>query len=89
MNPYRIAHPGEFIFKRDSAGVETVEHGGLVFATMAGPGHIEAVDPLSDDRPSDLMVDAAIAKAKTAGFWSNGTPAATMSPVAVTVQVEP
>ncbi len=88
MKSYRIARPGEFTFKRDSAGVETVEYGGLIFATMNGPDSIEFI---SMRKGLELIETGhkAIAAAKHAGFWSKGTPAATMSPVAVTVQVGP
>lgn len=86
--PYRIAKPGEFIFKRDSAGVETVEHGDLIFATMQGPSKIDFVD-LSLGWHLLTTGHRAMTKAREAGFWSKGTPAATMSPVSVTVQVGP
>lgn len=89
MKPYRIANPGEFTFKRDSEGVETVEHGGLIFATMSGPRRMVYVDPLGIDAPRNEAVADAILAARKAGFWTMGTPAATMSPVSVTVQVVP
>ncbi len=83
--PYRIAKSGEFTFKRDSAGVETVEHNGCIIATLWPKGHITI--------GTTVATIAAMMKAKDvaqrAGFWTMGTPAATTSPVSVTVQVGP
>lgn len=89
MKPYRIAKPGEFTFKRDSAGVETVEHSSLIFATMNGPTRATYLDLLRSGHPSMDSVASAISAAKRAGFWTMGTHAAMMSPVSVTVQVGP
>lgn len=80
---FRIAHPGEFTFKRDSTGRETVEVDGLIFATMHGPGRIHYMDHVRDGISASGAIDAA----QRAGFWAMGTPAHTHSPVSVTVQV--
>lgn len=84
MTIYRIAQAGEFTFKRDSAGVETIECHGTVFATMNGPMTIRFLEvPGIDTR----KVDDAIERARSSGFWSMGKPGPSMSPVFVTVQV--
>jgi len=83
---FRIAQPGEFTFKRDCDGRETVEHGGLVFATMDGPDHIEFI---SMRKGLELIENghAAMAKARQRGFWNLGTPTHGQSPVVCTVKV--
>lgn len=89
MSIFRVARPGEFTFKRDSAGVETVEHQGLIIGNTAmrplGP-----VVFLRGGITQEIVVDQAHEAAdlaRSAGFWSMGTPAPSMSPVSVTVQV--
>ena len=78
---FRIAKPGEFTFKRDCEGRETVEHCGLIFATMNGPGRIHYMDHVQDG----ISVSGAIDKAQRAGFWTMGTPAHGQSPATCTV----
>ena len=79
---YRTAKPGEFIFKRDSDGNETVECEGFIFATMRGLGRIQ----YGDGVPDGICASPAIDAAQRAGFWQMGTPARGQSPVTVTVQ---
>lgn len=84
---FRIAKPREFIFKRDCDGPETVEQNGHIFATMAGPSQIDLIDPLARSGPLPMLIVDIINKAKSAGFWTLGTPAHGQSPVSCTVQV--
>lgn len=79
---FRTAKSGEFTFKRDSAGRETVEHGGLIFATMNGHRWVEYIDPLRIDHPTSESMAGAVLVAKLDGFWTMGTPAHTQSPAA-------
>src|SRR5574338_301196 len=91
--PFRIAQPGEFTFKRDGDGVETVETQGLIIGTTE-PG---VFGPALFLRPHATVIDVveaerAVPMAQAAGFWRLGKPGRdqqgrAMPPVTVIVHV--
>jgi hypothetical protein len=85
---YRTAKEGEYTFKRDDLGVETVETQGLIIGTteMMRLGPTVFLHGERSDREVELVHEA-LDRARSAGFWKMGRPAATMSPITVTVTV--